>query len=134
MRFLLYLCTRNPTKGCLHIIGGFCRHIKKAFIALCSDSMKCRKFQTDVSGLSNDRCPTGYRIVPLVPIWYVFCVYSYAHTRTLTMDESIFYIRRGLRVVGSNIKAMRQPHRVELAKASFTLFLYASKVVKQSTK
>ena len=91
--FFRTFAARNPTKGCLHIGGGFSRHIKKAFIALCSDSMKCRKFQTDVSGLSNDRCPTGYRIVPLVPIWYVFCVYSYAHTRTLTMvaREYILY-------------------------------------------
>ena len=25
--------------------GGFCRHIEKAFIALCSDNLKCRSFR-----------------------------------------------------------------------------------------
>jgi hypothetical protein len=50
----------------------------------------------------------------------------YARTRTLTIvaRENV-YIRRGLRVVGFDIKAMREPQVVELARASFTLlFLY----------
>ena len=42
--FLPLFAARNPTKGCLRIGGGFCRHIKKAFIALCSDELKSRKF------------------------------------------------------------------------------------------
>ena len=33
------------------------RHIKKAFITLCSDWQKSRKFRNKESGLSNDRCP-----------------------------------------------------------------------------
>ena len=40
------------------------------------------------SELSNDRCPTGYRVILLVPIWYVLCVYAYARTRTLTNEYS----------------------------------------------
>ena len=57
------------------------RHIKKAFITLCSDYQKSRKFQL-YAGLSNGRCPTGYKIIPLVPIMvrilriYV-CEYAY---------------------------------------------------------
>ena len=45
------------------------------------------------SGLSNDRCPTGYRLSLLCLFWYVFCVYTYAHTRTLTIvaREYILY-------------------------------------------
>ena len=63
------------------------------------------------------------RLSLLCLFWYVFCVYAYAHTRTLNDEhESIFYIRRGLRVVGFDIKAMREPQVVELARASSTLF------------
>ena len=57
------------------------------------------------SGLSNDRCPTGYEISLLCLFWYVFCVYGYAHTRTLTIvAREYIYIRRGLRVVGSKFQ------------------------------
>ena len=39
------------------------RHIKKAFITLCSDWQKSRKFRTKESGLSNDRCPRDVYIL-----------------------------------------------------------------------
>ena len=35
------------------------------------------------SGLSNDRCPTGYRLSILCLLWYGFCVCIHAHARTL---------------------------------------------------
>ena len=55
-----------------------------------------------LSELSNGRCPTGYRLSLLCQCWYVFCVYAYAHTRTLNyVAREYIYIRRGLRVVGS---------------------------------
>ena len=53
--------------------------------------------------LSNDRCPTGYRIIPLVPIMVRLlriCVCAHAYLN-YQQHESIFYIRRGLRVVSS---------------------------------
>ena len=57
--------------------------------------LTCRNFATfnRYSELSNGRCPTGYKMIPLVPLWYAICVYAYAHTRTLTMmqHESILY-------------------------------------------
>ena len=93
---------RNPTRGCLHIGGGFCRHIKKAFISALFWLLGTSQLSRILSGLSNDRCPTGYRLSLLCLFWYMFGVYSYTHMCTLTMwRESIFYIRRGLRVVSS---------------------------------
>ena len=52
-----------PRRGCLRIIGWGSRHIKKAFITLCSDWQKSRKFRTKESGLSNDRCPRDVYIL-----------------------------------------------------------------------
>ena len=41
---MLYICSRNSTPGmsARHRLGS--RHIKKAFITLCSDVQKCRSF------------------------------------------------------------------------------------------
>ena len=72
-----------PRRGCLHVIGWGSRHIKRRLLALCSDALKSRKFQSS-SELSNDRCPTGYRLSLLCLYWYAICVYAYTHTRTLT--------------------------------------------------
>ena len=48
-----------------------------------------------------------------------------AHECLNCVAQENVYIRRGLRVVGFDIKAMREPQVVELARASFTLlFLY----------
>ena len=58
--------------------------LKRRLLALCSDALKSRKFQSS-SELSNDRCPTGYRLSLMCLFWYRICVYAYAHTRTLTM-------------------------------------------------
>ena len=75
------------------------RHIRKAFIALCSDVFETSQLSKASSELSDDRCPTGYRLSLLCQFGYIFCVYVYAHTRTLkktnTAQENI-YIRRGL--------------------------------------
>ena len=80
-------------------------YLKRRLLTLCSDVMKCRSFAVS-SELSNDRCPTEYRLSFLCLFWYVFCVYMHAHTCTLMImwHGSIFYIRRGLRVVGSKIQ------------------------------
>ena len=61
------------------------RHIKRRLLALCSDALKSRKFQSS-SELSNDRCPTGYRLSLLCLFWYVLCVctctrYAYLNLR-----------------------------------------------------
>ncbi len=51
------------------------------------------------------------------------CVCAHAYLNYVAREY--IYIRRGLRVVGFDIKAMREPQVVELARASFTLlFLY----------
>ena len=52
-------------------------------------------------------------------------IYIRAHAYLELYSTENIYIRRGLRVVGFDIKAMREPQVVELARASFTLlFLY----------
>ena len=63
----------------------FCRIadiLKRRLLTLCSDLLKLRNFQVH-SELSNDRCPTGYRLSLLCLFGYKLCVYTYAHTRTL---------------------------------------------------
>ena len=67
------------------------RHIKRRLLALCSDALKSRKFQSS-SELSNDRCPTGYRLSLLCLFWYSICVYAYAHTRTLNIVARRLFI------------------------------------------
>ena len=72
---------------------------KRRLLTLCSDVFETSQLSKASSGLSNDRCPTGYRLSLLCQFGYIFCVYVYAHTRTLkktnTAQENI-YIRRGL--------------------------------------
>ena len=131
MRFYLLnpkkYCTfaaRNPTKGCLHIGGGFCRHIKKAFIALCSDVMKCRKFQ-GISGLSNDRCPTGYRLSLLCLLVRLLRICVCAHAYLNYSGTRVYFIFGvGFALSVLNSKAMRQPHNVELADSKFHAFIF----------
>ena len=75
--------------------------LKRRLLALCSDALKSRKFQSS-SELSNDRCPTGYRLSLLCLYWYAICVYViYAHSYLNYVAQEYIYIRRGLRVVVS---------------------------------
>ena len=55
---------------------------KRRLLTLCSDVVKSRKFQK-YSGLSNDRCPTGYRL-SLLCLFGTSFAFICAHTRTLT--------------------------------------------------
>mgnify|MGYP003435759325 CR=1 FL=1 len=74
--------------------------LKRRLLTLCSDVFETSQLSKASSGLSNDRCPTGYRLSLLCLFWYSICVYAYAHTRTLNYSSTeIIYIRRGLRVV-----------------------------------
>ena len=57
---------------------------KRRLLTLCSGDLKLRNFHL-YAGLSNGRCPTGYRLSLMCLFWYRICVYAYAHTRTLTM-------------------------------------------------
>ena len=63
MQKLLYLCAVNPRRGSAYLSVGDCRHIKKAFIALCSDGLECRKFQyiqslATIDALRDIKCPS----------------------------------------------------------------------------
>ena len=88
---------------------------KRRLLTLCSDSMKLRNFQL-YAGLSNGRCPTGYRLSSLCLLVLVhllrICVCAYAYLNS-KIARGYVYIRRGLRVVGLIQWAMRRPHRVE---------------------
>ena len=63
--------TKDPSRGFQDIL-------KRRLLTLCSGCQKSRKFQP-CSGLSNGRCPTGYKIIPLVPIGTPLRIYTYAH-------------------------------------------------------
>ena len=97
--------------------------LKRRLLTLCSDSMKLRNFQL-YAGLSNGRCPTGYRLSSLCLLVLVCPLRICVCAQPLTMQhESILYIRRGLRVVGLIQWAMRRPHRVERRQSDSTLFI-----------
>ena len=83
---------------------GFADILKKAFITLCSDLLESRKFQ-EIQDLAT--------IDALRDIEYPSCAYygtsfAYMHVRTRVpkpkFSTRVFYIRRGLRVVGSNFQ------------------------------
>ena len=99
------------------------RHIfKRRLLTLCSDLVKCRSFELMFQDLATVDVLRGMKY-PLVPFGTPFAYKCVCIRVPKPCGTGIFYIRRGLRVVGSNIKAMRQPHKVELANAGFTLFL-----------
>ena len=99
---------------------------KRRLLTLCSDSMELRNFQL-YAGLSNGRCPTGYRLSSLCLLVVVhllrICICAYAYLN-LKIAREYIYIRRGLRVVGLTQWAMREPLRVERQQSDSTLFLY----------
>ena len=79
-KIIHYLCTVNQRRGCLHINWRRVADIlKRRLLTLCSDVVKSRKFQK-YSGLSNDRCSTGYRL-SLLCLFGTLFAYSYARTR-----------------------------------------------------
>ena len=100
----IYL-TKHPSRGFQDIF-------KRRLLALCSDSMKLRNFQL-YAGLSNDRCPTGYRLSLCAYLVRLLRIYACAHAYLNYVAREYIYIRRGLRVVGLIQWAMRRPHRVE---------------------
>ena len=67
------------------------RHIKKAFITLCSDTSKLRNFQVS-SDLATIDVLRDIRLSLLCLFWYAFCVYAYAHARTLNYEIAREYI------------------------------------------
>ena len=60
--------------------------------------MKLRNFQL-YAGLSNDRCPTGYRLSLCAYLVRLLRIYACAHAYLNYVAREYIYIRRGLRVV-----------------------------------
>ena len=56
---------------------------KRRLLTLCSGVFETSQLSKASSGLSNDRCPTGYRLSLLCQSWYATCAYAYAHACTL---------------------------------------------------
>ena len=67
-------------------------------------------------------------MIPLVPIGTHFA-YLYMRIRVFYCSTENVYIRRGLRVVVLEYRAMRRPQIVERQLSESTFFLYASQVV-----
>ena len=57
---------------------------KRRLLTLCSDVLKLRNFHFSIR-TQQRQMSYGIQIIPLVPIWYMFCVYMCTHARTLTM-------------------------------------------------
>ena len=103
------------------LIGWGSRHIKKAFITLCSDVQKCRSFNhvqdlATIDVLRDIDYPSCAYLVRLLRI----CVCAHAYLNYVAREN--VYIRRGLRVVGLTWWAMRQPLNVERQQSDSTLF------------
>ena len=100
--------------------------LKRRLLTLCSGDLKLRNFHL-YAGLSNGRCPTGYRLSLLCLLVLVhllrICVCAHAYLNYVAREY--IYIRRGLRVVGLTQWAMRRPQLVERQQSDSTLFLYA---------
>ena len=97
---------------------------KRRLLALCSDSMKSRKFQPDknlatIDVLRDIDYPSCAYLVRLLRI----CVCAHAYLNYVAREY--IYIRRGLRVVGLIQRAMRRPKSMERQQSDSTLFLYA---------
>ena len=93
----------KPTCLTEHPSRGFQDIFKRRLLTLCSDVVKSRKFQK-YSGLSNGRCPTGYRLSLLCLLVRLLHIHICAHAYlNLKIAREYIYIRRGLRVVSSNI-------------------------------
>ena len=98
--------------------------LKRRLLTLCSGDSKSRKFQL-CSGLSNGRCPTGYRLSSLCLLVLVhhLRIFTCAHAYLNYVAREYIYIRRGLRVVGLIQRAMRRPKSMERQQSDSTLFL-----------
>ncbi len=118
----------KPTCLTKHPSRGFQDILKRRLLTLCSDGSKSRKFQL-CSGLSNDRCPTGYRLSLCAYLVRLLRIYACAHAYLNYVARVYIYIRRGLRVVGLTQWAMREPRIVERQQSDSTLFcMYFSKI------
>ena len=113
-----------PRRGCLRVIGWGSRHIKKAFIDALFWCSETSQLSYLYSGLSNGRCPTGYRLSLLCLLVLVhllrICVCAHAYLNYVAREY--IYIRRGLRVVGLIQRAMRRPRGMERRLSSSALF------------
>ena len=95
--------------------------LKRRLLTLCSDDSKSRKFQL-CSGLSNGRCPTGYRLSLLCLLVLVRLLRICAHAYLNHVARRIFIFGVGFALSVLISKAMREPQKVELARANSTLF------------
>ena len=88
--------------------------LKRRLLTLCSGVFETSQLSKASSGLSNDRCPTGYRLSLLCQIWLFFayiCVYAHVYSIKIKWHESIFIFGVGFSVVGSKMQAMRRPRK-----------------------
>ena len=120
---MLYICGRNSTPGDVCMSSAWVADIfKRRLLALCSDSMKSRKFLPDKNLATID----VLRDIDYPSCAYFGTAFAYIRMRMAYLNysstESI-YIRRGLRVVVLSGKAMREPHRVERQQSDSTLFI-----------
>jgi hypothetical protein len=117
-----------PRRGCLHVIGWGSRHIKRRLLTLCSDVFETSQLSKASSGLSNDRCPTGYRLSLLCQFWLSSAhTYLYAHAITLSIYGTRVYLYSAW-ASALSVQRCRQCEgleNVERQQSDSTLFLYA---------
>ena len=63
---------------------------KRRLLTLCSGVFETSQLSKASSGLSNDRCPTGYRLSLLCLFWYIVCVYACAQYLNWKIARRVF--------------------------------------------
>ena len=85
---------------------------KRRLLTLCSDVFETSQLSKASSGLSNDRCPTGYRLSLLCLLISTSHAHICAHACTIIQwHKSKFIFGVGFSVVGSKMQAMRRPRK-----------------------
>ena len=110
------------------LIGWGSRHIKRRLLTLCSGVFETSQLSKASSGLSNDRCPTGYRLSLLCQIWLSFayiCVYAHVYSIKLNGTRVYLYSAWASALSVQRCRQCEGLENVERQQSDSTLFLYA---------
>ena len=102
--------------------------LKRRLLTLCSDVFETSQLSKASSGLSNGRCPTGYRLSLLCQIWLSFSyIRVYAHVYSIKLNGTRVYLYSAW-ASALSVQRCRQCEgleNVERQQSDSTLFLYA---------
>ena len=110
--------TKDPSRGFQDIL-------KRRLLRFVLMISKLRNFQNVHSGLSNDRCPTGYRWSLCAYLVHCLRIYVCAHAYLNYVARRIFIFGVGFALSVLMYKVMRRPRNRGTATVGIHVFLYA---------